>query len=314
MNRKISRRSFHAAALGAVAAGLHTVARAETPAPGAAARFIDIHTHITLPLGPKPQLTAAGLLAWMDQHAIEKAVVLPLVSPEAWFFIVANEHVLEQTKPHRDRLIPFCCFDPRTIYLADYSAKLDMLKQLQEQGAHGFGEHKAGVDVDDPRNVEWFRACGEVGLPVLLHLDNDRNLDVPGLPAFERVLQQLPQTTFIAHAPGWWSSISGDATQEDLGGYPKSPTAPGGAVDRLLAQYPNLYGDLSAGSGSNAIARDEQYGREFMIRRADQLLFGTDYLAPEQEVPQFALFERLKLPPDVEEKIYRNNARRVLAL
>ena len=44
-------------------------------------------------------------------------------------------------------------------------------------------------------------------------------------------------------------------------------------------------------------------------------MFGTDFLAPEQHVPQFELFEqRLKLPADVQNKIYRDNARRVLKL
>ena len=308
---EITRRAFHIAAISAWASGLHNAYAAPESVSG---KYIDIHTHITLNWGPQPQLTAEALLEWMDQHQIARAVVLPLVSPESWLHVVSNDHVLEQTKPYRERLIPFCCFDPRSNYAASYSSKLDLLKQHQEAGARGFGEHKAGVNVDDPRNLEWFRACGETGLPVLLHLDNSRNLDTPGLPAFERVLKALPQTTFIAHAPGWWSSISGDATQQDLDGYPKTPTAPGGAVDRLLESYPNLYGDLSAGSGSNAIARDVQYGREFMIRRADQLLFGSDYLAPGQEVPQFELFDRLKLPDDVQAKIYRGNAERVLKL
>ena len=53
--------------------------------------------------------------------------------------------------------------------------------------------------------------------------------------------------------------------------------------------YPNLYGDLSAGSGAGAIGRDEAFGREFLIRRADRVMFGTDYLSPGQKVPQFEL-------------------------
>ena len=37
--------------------------------------------------------------------------------------------------------------------------------------------------------------------------------------------------------------------------------------------------------------------------------------APKQPVPQFELFEqKLQLPKDVEQKIYRDNARRVLEL
>jgi hypothetical protein len=76
--------------------------------------------------------------------------------------------------------------------------------------------------------------------------------------------------------------------------------------------YPNLYGDLSAGSGANAIRRDLEFGREFVIRRADRLLFGTDYLANAQQVPQFDLHDSLDLPAEVQAKVFRENARKLL--
>jgi hypothetical protein len=31
--------------------------------------------------------------------------------------------------------------------------------------------------------------------------------------------------------------------------YPKTPVTPGGITDRLLSDYPNMFGDMSAGSG-----------------------------------------------------------------
>ena len=64
---------------------------------------------------------------------------------------------------------------------------------------------------------------------------------------------------------------------------------PGDAIDTLMNKYPNLYGDLSAGSGANAISRDKKFGRAFLIRCADRLMFGTDFLAPGQPVPQFEI-------------------------
>jgi predicted TIM-barrel fold metal-dependent hydrolase len=51
-----------------------------------------------------------------------------------------------------------------------------------------------------------------------------------------------------------------------------------------------------------------------MKRRQDRLMFGTDYLQPGQDVPQFAVFDGLKLPDDVQKKIFRGNAERVLKL
>jgi len=51
-----------------------------------------------------------------------------------------------------------------------------------------------------------------------------------------------------------------------------------------------------------------------MLRREDRLLFGTDYLKPGQEVPQFALIQELNLPAETAAKILRGNAMRVLSL
>ena len=57
---------------------------------------------------------------------------------------------------------------------------------------------------------------------------------------------------------------------------PKGPVTPGGITDRLLSDYPNMYGDLSAGSGLNAFLRDEDNARDFLKRHQDKLLFGSD--------------------------------------
>ena len=81
-----------------------------------------------------------------------------------------------------------------------------------------------------------------------------------------------------------------------------------------MEKYPNLYGDLSELGGEKAIARDLKFGREFIIRHADQLLFGTDVLMPEQQIPQFTLLDSLKLPEEVQYKIYRGNAIKLLHL
>ena len=59
----------------------------------------------------------------------------------------------------------------------------------------------------------------------------------------------------------------------------------GGAVVRLFRQYPNLYGDLSAGSGYNAISRDPEFGYAFMDEFQDRLLFGTDFADVRNETP-----------------------------
>ncbi|MCA9247966.1 MAG: amidohydrolase family protein [Planctomycetales bacterium] len=320
IDENCTRRSFHrraAAVAAACAAPAWTGASAEAGEQQGkfpAGRFVDIHVHLGQPWNSRGPLTPEMMLRWMDAHQISQAVVLSLISPESWFYPITPQWVLEQTAAHRDRLIPFCSVDPRTINLGGRKGMVDILKRYVDAGAKGFGEHKWGGPIDDPRNLEVFQACGEVSLPILFHMDDARNTDQPGLPGLEKVLRENPNVNFIGHAQGWWASISGDVTATQLGGYPRTAIAPGGAIDRLMEKYPNIFGDLSAGSGANAIRRDTAFGREFLIRRADRLLFGTDYLANGQGVPQFELLDSIELPDEVRHKIYRDNARRLLGL
>jgi predicted TIM-barrel fold metal-dependent hydrolase len=248
----------------------------------------------------------------MDERGISQAVVLPLVSPESSSYLLTSEFVLQATKPHRDRLIPFCCVDPRIFISGGKQGKVDVLKRYVDAGAKGFGEHKPGVKIDAPVNMELYAVCAELNLPVLFHLDGLRNMDQPGLPGLDRVLAAFPNLPFIGHGPGWWASISGDATLEDLNGYPNGPVAAEGAIDVLMEKHANLYGDLSAGSGATALQRDMKFAGEFVLRRADRLMFGTDYLSPGQEVPQFDVMRQLALPENVQAKIFRDNARKLI--
>src|SRR5262245_18846658 len=308
---EISRRVFHRHLLAAVAAT--TLSRQALAAPPAG-DYVDMHTHLGQTWNLNEALTAEALLRWMYAHKIAQAIVLPLVSPESSSYLLTTDFVLEQTRPFRDRLVPFCAIDPRTSYTGGLPGLVAMLKKYVEAGAKGFGEHKPGVAFDDKRSMTIYAACAELKLPLLFHIDNERNLDKPGLPGLENALKANPGCTFIGHGPGWWASISGDAS--DLGGYPKGKVAPGGAIDALMEKYSNIYGDLSAGSGAGAVNRDLEFAREFLVRRQDRIMFGTDFLAPMQDVPQFELFEQklADLPQNVKVKVFRDNARKLLGL
>lgn len=319
----MSRRDFQRVLAGAAMSGLlaGTAVRpcgaaTTTSPPPPAGRFIDIHTHLGQPWYGLEPLSASKLLRWMDRHDVARAVVLPLVSPEAYYYPVSTDFVLRETRPHRDRLVPFCAIDPRTAgtHLPTHRSLVDMLRRYVDAGARGFGEHKPRLPIDDPLNGKLYRACGEVKLPVLFHLDNFANMDRPGLPGLARMLAEFPDTHFIGHGKGWWASIAGGLKQADLHvGFPEGPVAPGGAIDALMEKYPNIHGDLSS-SGAHAVTRDVKFGREFLIRRADHLLFGTDYYELGQKFPHFELFEKISVPAGVEAKISRDNARRILRL
>jgi len=308
-----SRRSFLRWA-GLAGLGLQGLrARSEEPVE-AEGPYIDIHTHLGRTWTGDPTLTAAELIHWMDEHRVAKAVVLPLVSPESSSYLNLTEQALAASARWPERLIPFCCIDPRTSYTGGKAGLRSMIAEYVAQGARGFGELKAGLPIDDARMMDLYEACGELKLPVLFHMDTLRGTDTPGLPGLERVLKRFSEVPFIGHGPGFWASIGGDPTPADLGGYPVGPVQPGGALDRLFEAHANLWGDLSAGSGANALSRDRAFARQFLIRRADRLLFGTDFLKVGQAVPQFELLASFGLPNDVKAKIERENATRLLGL
>ena len=89
--------------------------------------------------------------------------------------------------------------------------------------------------------------------------------------ALERAIIECPETVFIGHAPGFWTHISDDG-RHTTESYPEGPVIPGGRVGHMLRTYPNLYADLSAGSGLKAIDRGREFGRQFLVEFSDRLL------------------------------------------
>ena len=58
--------------------------------------------------------------------------------------------------------------------------------------------------------------------------------------------------------------------------YPKGRVKARGLTEELLQDYGNLYADLSAGSGLNAITRDPEFYRGFIERHSRKLVWGSD--------------------------------------
>jgi len=278
------------------------------------AAMIDVHTHIGRVWRGRPWLTAGKLVRWMDRHGIEKAVVLSIENPEELHYYVPSTYILKSCRRYPDRLIPFCNVDPRIANSGPQTDFYSLIKDYVEQGAKGFGECLSGLAIDDPRHIAIYKACGRLGLPVTLHMDHLRGTDELGLPGLRRVLKQCPETVFFAHALHWWAEISGDVREEDRGGYPKGPVTPGGTVEKILKKFPNIYGDLSAHSGYNALTRDPKFGRRFLERWQDRLLFGTDYLMPGQKCPIIQFIREVDISRTARRKITRGNARRILKL
>jgi len=286
--------------------------------------MIDIHTHLGRgTVQDEPAIDEWELLRRMDELGIEQAVVLPRgLTPECSFFPFTSEQVLAVHQRHPDRIIPFCKLDPRNGRNSPDTDFSWVLAEYREAGCRGVGELTANLPLDDPRYLNLFRQCGQAGMPAIFHLvpvvayGMYGPADELGLPRLERALAECPQAVFIGHAMGFWAEIASNVTEETRGGYPRGPVAGPGRVPELLGKYPNLYGDLSAGSGFNAISRDPDFGCRFLEEHQDKLLFGTDICHVNQEVPIVPWLrqarEQGRISEQCYQKITRANARRVL--
>jgi predicted TIM-barrel fold metal-dependent hydrolase len=102
--------------------------------------------------------------------------------------------------------------------------------------------------------------------------------------------------------------------------YPKGPVTPGGLTDRYLVDYPNLFGDLSAGSGLNALTRDEEFTRGFLERHQSKLLYGSDCSDHDGNGPRcqgsqtIAAIRRLAGSHVIVRKLLYGNAKQLLRL
>jgi len=269
--------------------------------------MIDFHTHLGdlyFPNTKFRQLSADQLVDTMNRIGIYKSVLLPLDSPESSNTYFTNFEALEAWRKYPERFIPFCAVDPRR---DNVSAQINA---FVEMGCKGFGEHKVGLAIDDERCKNIYRICGEKKLPVLMHLDPLLNIDEPGLPRLEALLKEMPETIFIMHGPGWWTEISGG--NQERGGYPNGKILPDGRVNILLQEYPNLYSDLSAGSAHNALTRDPEYTPVFLERNWKKLLFATDYLHADQEMPIVQFVNDLTMDEDKVFAIKMGNAMELL--
>ena len=155
-----------------------------------------------------------------------------------------------------------------------------VLAQAVKDGAQGFGELKFHVAADGPELRRLYALAADLRVPLLIHFQevdhfpNEGTWSTGYAKTFESILKAYPRTTFIGHADAFWANVSAD--YENEAAYPAGPILRGGVTDRLLGDYPNLFGDLSANSGNNALSRDAGFTADFLKRHQDKLFFGSD--------------------------------------
>jgi uncharacterized protein len=291
--------------------------------------FIDIHVHAYRYRGCQRNWggdrmpTPKEVLAIYDKLDIEKGVLLPLVSPEGRHQLNTMETILETCKEFPDRFIPFLNIDPRQVSNSADSALIGILAYYQELGCKGIGEITANLAFNDPKVENLFKYLEILELPMIFHVanafENTYGLyDEPGLPLLEAALQKFPKLTFLGHSQAFWAEIGELNDPSERGKYPKGPIPEPGRVVELMRKYSNLHGDLSAGSGFNAMSRDKEFGLKFMEEFQDRLYFGTDITKPNGPTPLLEYLLELQKNQEIGDKTFhkiaRENAVRLLDL
>lgn len=289
--------------------------------------FFDIHAHMYK--YPYPTEDGRFLMSAPEQVAaryrelnITGAAILPILGPELYVPQSVGE-VIDMADASDGRYVAFCNVDPRALTNASDAPLGILLEHYRKLGCRGIGEVMPNLEWRDPKLQNLLRCAEKSGMPLLFDMTGRLGshygiYDDPGMPQLEYCLEKYPDLTFIGHGPAFWAEISVLRDPQDRIGYPSYPLIGEGRVAQLMRRYPNLWVDLSAGSGANAMQRDMAYAGHFMNEFHDRILFGTDICFPDQVIPQpqilFDLLRNGSITQAMFDGIARENAFRLLDL
>ncbi len=296
----LTRRSFLATSGGMVASLVMVGQPAVTTTPEP---IIDIHQHTNY-----SGRSNAQLVAHQRALGVSRTILLPagrLYGLDAR--CGGNQTVMELAHEYPQEFVFFAN------EVADLPEAREEVERYLKLGGIGIGEQKFNVESDSAFLDVIASIAREFHVPVLMHFQfGTYNTSIE---RFHKTLEKYPTVNFIGHAQTWWGNIDRNHDQTAL--YPTGRVEPGGITDRLLRDYSNIYADMSAGSGLNALLRDEAHAVAFMARHQDRLLFGTDCndvigRGPGcQGAQTLAAIRRLAPEKRVERKVLHENARRL---
>jgi uncharacterized protein len=240
------------------AAAVLPVARQGVPANEWGSPVFDLHFHL--------RAQPASTIAHLDGAGVTKANLLTRGTA------LEQVQALQAAAPGR-----FTWFNSYDVTRPDAE---QVLTQAVKAGAQGFGEMKFHVAADGPELRRIYALAADLRVPILIHFQevdhfpNEGTWSTGYAKTFEAVLKEYPRTTFIGHADAFWANVSADYRNEAA--YPSGPIKRGGLTDKWLGDHPNLFADMSANSGNNAMSRDPEFTADFLKRHQDKLLFGSD--------------------------------------
>jgi len=280
--------------------------------------FIDIHAHAYRKECPSAVTknrfaTPEEVIQRYDEIGIEKGVLLPIIGPEI-YLPQSNEDIIDMCEAAGGRFVPFCNIDPRGMTNSPDAPLGNWLRHYRDRGCKGIGEVMPNLPFEDLRCQNLFKHVEDVGFPLIFDISTRIGsgyglYDDQGLPQLENTLKKFPKLRILGHGPAYWAEIGQLKTPSDRAGYPSYPIKKEGAVPRLFRRYPNMYGDLSAGSGYNALARDSEYAAKFLNEFQDRLFFGTDICYADARIPLPEFLLELKNAGKLSEKTFRKIAR-----
>lgn len=191
------------------------------------------------------------------------------------------------------------------------------IERYLKRGAVVIAEQKFGVDCDAPAMQRIYELAQAHRVPVLMHWQFE--MYNYGFERFHKMLEKYSRVIFLGHAQTWWANIDKNHHDQSVL-YPKGPVTPGGLTDRYLSDYPNMYGDLSAGSGLNALTRDEAFAQDFLTRHQHKLVYGSDCSDRDGGGPKcqgaqtIAAIRRLAANRQIERKLLYENANSLFRL
>ncbi|KAA5541715.1 amidohydrolase family protein [Adhaeribacter rhizoryzae] len=275
--------------------------------------IIDMHQHTSY-LGR----TAAQLLAHQRTMGITTTILLPAGHPVNYgstHYGVSNG-LQAQVTPNEASNQMAQQYPREFLFGAnevpDVANAIQEIEKYLKLGAPVIGELKFNIDCDAPEMQKIYELAEAYEVPVVMHWQY--KMFNWGFDRFHKMLEKYPRVNFIGHAQTWWANIDKNHTDQNML-YPKTKVTPGGITDRLLQDYPNMFADMSAGSGLGAFTRDEEHARAFLQRHQDKLIYGSDCadIAGQGEAclgaQMIAAIRRLAPSKKIERKLLYENAR-----
>jgi predicted TIM-barrel fold metal-dependent hydrolase len=308
---------------------------------------IDVHNHL------RNLEKSKEYLAEMDKAGVWMCVGLDGLSAKDFY----KEHLKISHNISKDRFLIFFSPDFSRIDEQDFgrreAAKLEEAVGMGIKGLKIFKslgltlKDKSGklVPVDDPRIDPIWAKCGELGIPVMMHVSDPKAFFTP-IDRYNERYDELgahPNWSFVGEQYTYSKQEILDQRNRVIAKHPNTIFIGAhvgnlpeelGKVSMWLEQYPNFYIDIDA--RISELGRQPYTARKFIIKYQDRIMFGTD-TPPDAEA--YRIYYRfletddeyidpsgghhlqgrwmiygLYLPDEVLEKIYNKNALRIFGM